>query len=140
MSTNTNITSIKMLKDKSIVLTMPHFSEIPIFIFFRVLGFETDMDIINYIVYDNTDVNMINMIKPSLNNSLLESYKDDNGVDHMIMTIEDAENYLIQKMKTSRKYNETNSEIRQIQKREHLLSILENELFSHMEKGFLEKG
>jgi len=139
-STNTNITSIKMLKDKSIVLTMPHFSEIPIFIFFRVLGFETDMDIINYIVYDNTDVNMINMIKPSLNNSLLESYKDDNGVDHMIMTKEDAENYLIQKMKTSRKYNETNSEIRQIQKREHLLSILENELFSHMEKGFLEKG
>ena len=139
-STNTNITSIKMLKDKSIVLTMPHFSEIPIFIFFRVLGFETDMDIINYIVYDNSDVNMVNMIKPSLNNSLLESYKDDNGVDHMIMTKEDAENYLIQKMKTSRKYNETDSEIRQMQKREHLLSILENELFSHMEKGFLEKG
>lgn len=139
-STNINITSIKMLKDKSIVLTMPHFSEIPIFIIFRVLGFETDQDIINYIVYDNTDINMINMIKPSLNNSLLEIYKDDNGVDHIIMTKEDAENYLIQKMKTSRKYNETDSEIRHMQKREHLLSILENELFSHMEKGFLEKG
>lgn len=139
-STNINITSIKMLKDKSIVLTMPHFSEIPIFIIFRVLGFETDQDIINYIVYDNTDINMINMIKPSLNNSLLETYKDDNGVDHLIMTKEDAENYLIQKMKTSRRYNETDSEIRHMQKREHLLSILENELFSHMEKGFLEKG
>lgn len=139
-STNINITSIKMLKDKTILLTMPHFSEIPIFIIFRVLGFETDQDIINYIVYDNTDINMINMIKPSLNNSLLETYKDDNGVDHFIMTKEDAENYLIQKMKTSRKYNETDSEIRHMQKREHLLSILENELFSHMEKGFLEKG
>lgn len=139
-STNINITSIKMLKDKSIILTMPHFSEIPIFIIFRVLGFETDQDIINYIVYDNTDINMINMIKPSLNNSLLEIYKDDNGIDHMIMTKEDAENYLIQKMKTSRRYNETDSEIRHMQKREHLLSILENELFSHMEKGFLEKG
>jgi DNA-directed RNA polymerase II subunit RPB2 len=139
-STNINITSIKMLKDKTILLTMPHFSEIPIFIIFRVLGFETDQDIINYIVYDNTDTNMINIIKPSLTNSLLESYKDDNGVDHFIMTKEDAENYLIQKMKTSRKYNETDSEIRHMQKREHLLSILENELFSHMEKGFLEKG
>jgi DNA-directed RNA polymerase II subunit RPB2 len=139
-STNINITSIKMLKDKTILLTMPHFSEIPIFIIFRVLGFETDQDIINYIVYDNTDINMINMIKPSLNNSLLETYKDDNGVDHFIMTKEDAENYLIQKMKTSKKYNETDSEIRHMQKREHLLSILENELFSHMEKGFLEKG
>jgi DNA-directed RNA polymerase II subunit RPB2 len=139
-SSNINITSIKMLKDKSIVLTMPHFSEIPIFIIFRVLGFETDQDIIKYIVYDNIDTNMINMIKPSLNNSLLEIYKDDNGIEHQIMTKEDAENYLIQKMKTSRKYNDTDSEIRHMQKREHLLSILENELFSHMEKGFTEKG
>jgi DNA-directed RNA polymerase II subunit RPB2 len=139
-STNINITSIKMLKDKTILLTMPHFSEIPIFIIFRVLGFETDQEIINYIVYDNTDTNMINMIKPSLTNSLSETYKDDNGIDHFIMSKEDAENYLIQKMKTSRKYNETDSEIRHMQKREHLLSILENELFSHMEKGFLEKG
>ena len=139
-NTNINITSIKMIKDKSIVLTMPHLSEIPIFIIFRVLGFETDQDIINYIVYDNTDVNMINMIKPSLNHSLLESYKDDNGNEHLIMTKEDAENYLIQKMKTSRRYNETDSEIRHMQKKEHLLSILENDLFSHMEKGFIEKG
>ena len=139
-NTNINITSIKMIKDKSIVLTMPHLSEIPIFIIFRVLGFETDQDIINYIVYDNTDVNMINMIKPSLNHSLLETYKDDNGNEHLIMTKEDAENYLIQKMKTSRRYNETDSEIRHMQKKEHLLSILENDLFSHMEKGFIEKG
>jgi DNA-directed RNA polymerase II subunit RPB2 len=139
-STNINITSIKMLKDKTILLTMPHFSEIPIFIIFRVLGFETDQDIINYIVYDENDTNMINMIKPSLANSLLETYKDDKGVDHIVITKEDAENYLIQKMRTSRKYNETDSEIRNMQKREHLLSILENELFSHMEKGFLEKG
>ena len=139
-NTNVNITSIKMIKDKSIVLTMPHLSEIPIFIIFRVLGFETDQDIINYIVYDNTDVNMINMIKPSLNHSLLETYKDDNGNEHLIMTKEDAENYLIQKIKTSRRYNETDSEIRHMQKKEHLLSILENDLFSHMEKGFIEKG
>ena len=139
-NTNINITSIKIIKDKSIVLTMPHLSEIPIFIIFRVLGFETDQDIINYIVYDNTDVNMINMIKPSLNHSLLETYKDDNGNEHLIMTKEDAENYLIQKMKTSRRYNETDSEIRHMQKKEHLLSILENDLFSHMEKGFIEKG
>jgi DNA-directed RNA polymerase II subunit RPB2 len=139
-STNINITSIKMLKDKTILLTMPHFSEIPIFIIFRVLGFECDKEIINYIVYDETDTNMINMIKPSLTNSSSEIYKDDNGEDHKIMTKEDAENYLIQKMKTSRKYNETDSEIRHMQKKEHLLSILENELFSHMEKGMAEKG
>ena len=139
-STNINITSIKMLKDKSIILTMPHFSEIPICIIFRVLGFESDQEIINYIVYDNTDTNMINMMNQSFTNSYLETYKDDNGEDHVIMTKEDAENYLIQKMKTSRKYNETDSEIRHMQKREHLLSILENELFSHMEKGMTEKG
>jgi DNA-directed RNA polymerase II subunit RPB2 len=139
-STNINITSIKMLKDKSIILTMPHFSEIPICIIFRVLGFESDQEIINYIVYDNTDTNMINMMNQSFTNSYLETYKDDNGEDHFIMTKEDAENYLIQKMRTSRKYNETDSEIRHMQKREHLLSILENELFSHMEKGMTEKG
>jgi DNA-directed RNA polymerase II subunit RPB2 len=139
-SSNINITSIKMLKDKSIVLTMPHFSEIPIIIIFRVLGFETDHDIINYIVYDSTDTNMINMIKPSLTSCSLKTYKDDNGQEHLIMTKEDAEHYLIQKMKTSRKYNDTDAEIRHMQKREHLLSILENELFPHMEKGFLEKG
>lgn len=139
-SSNINITSIKMLKDKSVVLTMPHFSEIPIIIIFRVLGFETDHDIINYIVYDSTDTNMINMIKPSLTSCSLKTYKDDNGQEHLIMTKEDAEHYLIQKMKTSRKYNDTDAEIRHMQKREHLLSILENELFPHMEKGFLEKG
>jgi DNA-directed RNA polymerase II subunit RPB2 len=137
---NLQITSVKVLKDRSIVMTTPHFSDIPVFIFFRALGLVTDYDIINYIAYDEGDIDLINVIKPSLNSAMKETFKDDTEAVHKIRTQEDAIQYLITKMKTSRRYNETDAVTRNMQKREHLMSIFEDELLPHMGKGMLNKA
>jgi len=134
------IVSVKRKKDSSLVFTMLHFSEIPVFIFFRALGLVSDRDIINYIVYDDTDIDMINQLKPSLLASKAETYKDDEGVTHNIRSQEDAINYLISKLKARPIYGEVDVETRNIQRREQYIRYMENDLLPHMGKGFIEKA
>lgn len=140
MTSQSQIVSIKRKKDNSIVLTMLHFSEIPVFIFLRALGLVTDRDINRYIVYDDNDIDMINLLKPSLYQSKSETFKDDENVTHHVMSQEDAINYLLSKLKSKYNYTETDPEVRNIQKREYLVRILENDLLPHMGKNLLDKA
>ena len=137
-SSNLQILSIKILKDKSLVLTMSHFSEIPVFIFFRAMGLISDKTIINYIVRDEKDVDLINMIIPSLNSCNNETFKDENDVVYNIKTKENAIKYLLHKMRAKKSYSETDIETIELQKREYLTNILENDLLPHM--GTLDKN
>jgi DNA-directed RNA polymerase II subunit RPB2 len=134
------IVSIKRRKDNSIVFSMLHFAEIPVFVFMKALGLESDHDIIRYIVYDENDISMINTLKASLIASKTENYKDDDNVVHYVRTQEDAMNYLLSKLKARASYLETDADTRNAQKREQLTRILENDLLPHMGKGLYEKG
>jgi len=140
MTSNMQIASIKTKKDNAIVFTMLHFSEIPVFIFMRALGIVSDRDIIKYIAYDESDVDMLNMLKPSLYHSQVENYKDDEGVTHTLRSQEDCINYLLNKLKSRNMYIETDAHTRDLQRREHLMKILENDLFPHMGKSLEEKA
>ena len=52
---------------QSIVCTLPYIKqEIPIIIVFRALGFVSDRDILEHIIYDFQDAEMLEMLKPSL--------------------------------------------------------------------------
>src|SRR5690606_22895437 len=66
------IVSILIKKDEVLTLLVPIFMEIPIFIIFRALGVESDRDIIDHIVKSDTDYEMINILRTSLDKSVNE--------------------------------------------------------------------
>lgn len=129
---NLQICSIKMRKDMSITLNMTQFSDIPIFIVMRALGIETDSDIYKYIIYDQSDVDMLNIVKHSMDLAYLESVKLESGEMITVRTQEQAFQYLMMKMKNNRKYSETDLNEKNSQKRCALIQILKNDFLPHM--------
>ena len=128
-----NIT-IRIKKDNNMTIKVPILNEVPVFILIRALGIESDRDIINYVVYDEKDTDMINLVRISLDNTKYE------GKDVKITTQDDAIDYLTTKMKILKKYTDTDKDIKYQQKRMHLLSLLENNFLPHVEGGRLYKG
>lgn len=125
--------TIQLKKDKNITIVVPILAEIPIFILFRALGIESDGDIIGYTVYDENDEAMINEIIMALNNS-----KTDKG--KRILTRDDAIEFLTTKIRVTKRYSETDEAVKQIQKRRHLLSLLQNNFLPHIEGSTLKKA
>jgi DNA-directed RNA polymerase II subunit RPB2 len=134
-----NVFIVQMKKDDSIVCLTNQFSEIPLFVLLRALGVSSDYDIIKYIVYDINDYDMANMLRYSLDKSLSE-VKDIKGVNKIVRTQEDAIEYLATKLKSSKRYSETDEAIREQQKKMHVVKILENEFLPHMGKNLINKA
>jgi len=128
---NIQIVSVRMKKDNSIILNMTQFAEIPIFIIFRALGIETDSDIINHIMTDHSDLDMLNILKISLNKSVSDNQKDEQGNFYEIKKQDDALKYLASKLKNKR-YSTTNIETNHFQRLKHLDLILTRDFLPHM--------
>ncbi|NBW58094.1 hypothetical protein EBR43_10025, partial [bacterium] len=133
LNSQLQIISIKMTKTFSLVITMSQMQEIPVYILFKALGIVSDKTINAYIMYNENDTDMLNILKHSLNHYKEETWKDDFGNVNYVRSQEDAINYLISKMKIiGRRFSETNPEVRAMQKREYLMTVLERDLFPHM--------
>lgn len=130
-SMNIQIVSVKMKKDNAIILNMTQFSEIPIFIMFRALGIEQDKQIIDLIVTDQTDIDMLNILKISLTKAMSDNVRDKDGNFIEIKNKEKAVEYLISKLKNKR-YSSTNIETNMHQKQKHLELILSRDFLPHM--------
>ena len=130
---NTQIFSIRMKKDHILTMKIPQFNEIPIFILVKALGIESDKDIIDYIVNDSNDVDMINLVRLSLDNTVTENKTK-------ILTQEEAIEYLITKMKSIKKYSDTSVEDRLIERRMHLMNILKKDILPHMGTNIVKKS
>jgi len=129
------IVTIRMKqKDQNMILRVPILQEIPIFILFRALGVESDKDIIDHIVYDKNDIDMINLIRISLENTR----EDKNS--KKILTQEEAVEFLITKMRIYRKYSETDLEDRVRQKKLHLETLLLNNFLPHVKGTYVHKA
>lgn len=124
---------IKMGKNNIITIRVPIISEIPVMILFKALGVETDRDIINYITYDENDHDMIDLLRTSM-----DECKTDKGI--RINTREDALQYLTTKMRVFKKYTETDKNVKNQQKRLHLINLLERGFMPHIEEGAMMKG
>lgn len=129
----TQIIAIRMKKDNTLSIKVPIFTDVPVFALIRALGIESDRDIVNYVTYDENDTDMINLIRLSLDDTV-----DDDG--NKIMTQDDALEYMTTKMKILKKYTDTDKDIKQAQKKMHLISLLENNFMPHVEGGMLYKG
>lgn len=130
----TQIVSIRMKKDKLLFIRVPILNEIPVFILFRALGVESDKSIINMIAYDKNDMDMINLIRLSLENATT----DDTNIK--IRTEEDAIKYLINKMRVVKRYSDTDGEVRLMERKQHLDSLLKNNFLPHIEHDKIKKA
>jgi DNA-directed RNA polymerase II subunit RPB2 len=112
---------VKMKKDESLVLNIPMFREISIFILMRALGLESDEDIIDSILDVNKDGTMANQLLIALNAPSVKT-----------MSKEEAINELVKSMVLSRAYTDTDPEVRLLQRKAHLQNILANNILPHV--------
>lgn len=128
-STNQSIMmqSIEILIGRNTIINVkvPILSETSVFILMRALGFETDREIMNCIVYNENDTDMINILKFAIDNSKKEGKK-------IITTKEDAILSLIGKLRVVKKYMNSDKKLQQIERKEHLLALLRNAFMPHM--------
>jgi len=127
------VIAIKIKKDGLMTIKVPIINEIPVVILLRALGIETDKDIIDYIVYNEKDLDMINVIRSSLDGSVNEK-----GIK--IQTQQEALEYLLTKMRVIKKYSESDKVVKQQQRLLHLRTLLENNFLPHVEGGLLYKA
>lgn len=127
------IINIRLKKDSNMVIKIPILAEVPVFILIRALGVESDADIINYILQDQDDNDLINLIRISLENSRSDT-------DIKIVNQDDALNYLTTKMKIIKKYNETDKNIKSQEKKLHLIQLLNENFLPHMESNLIHKA
>ena len=113
--------------------------EIPIFIFFRALGVETDKDIINMIIGSPKDPMMFNILKPSQENTKIVN-EDSSETD--ILTKEEAITYLAKYLGRSIRILDKNDTSYYENKKKYLLNneILKDELFCHIASNLKSKA
>ena len=121
---NIQVFTIRIKKDNSIVLTIPQFKEISVFTLMRALGMETDEDIVNCILDPKKNKAMANQLSISMNTQNAPT-----------ITKEDAIEILMNNMRSTKTYSDSNPEVRAQQKRKHLMKILTQFILPHVSSG-----
>lgn len=129
----TQIINIRMKKDGIMTIRAPILTEIPVFMLFRALGIESDRDIINYVVYDENDAEMVELVRLSLDNCVNEKKVK-------VQTKQDAIDFLINKVRIIKKYTESDKKSKLDQRRLHLEDLLKNNLLPHVEGDMKSKA
>jgi intein/homing endonuclease len=116
---------INLEKDHSINIKVPILNEVSVFILMRALGLETDREIVKYIVYNENDIDMLNLLKISIDLSKKEGKK-------LILNKEDAYYSLTSKVRVVKKYTEKDRKLQYDEKKEHLEALLRNAFLPHL--------
>lgn len=124
-SDNLQILNIKEKKDSTFIISTSQLSDVKIIVLMRALGLETDQDIISNFCYSLDDINMINLIKPSIDNSV-----DDEG--NIIRTKDQAIDFLITKLRRNKRFSQTDEELAVKQKKIFLEKIFRKDLLPHL--------
>ena len=132
--------NIKMKKDNTIIIDSPHFNDVPIFVMLRALGLTTDKDIVDYITCNALDVDMINVLRNSLNEIIPDKTKLISDTNKPIKDQEEAITFLVSKLKRYKKYSEVDEEKRENQKRNHIIHILKNDILPHTGENLVHKA
>lgn len=112
-------------KNYSINIKVPILNEVSVFVLMRALGLETDREIVKYIVYDESDIDMLNLLKISIDLSKKEGKK-------LILNKEDAYYSLTNKVRVVKKYADKDRKLQYDEKKEHLEALLRNAFLPHI--------
>lgn len=128
-SSNPNIMmqgiEINIEKNYEINIKVPILSEVSVFVLMRALGLETDKEIVKYIVYNENDIDMLNLLKISIDLSKKDGKK-------LILNKEDAYYSLTNKIRVVKKYAEKDRKLQYDEKKEHLEVLLRNAFIPHI--------
>jgi len=127
------VVSIRLKKDNTLTVKAPILNEVNVFILMKAMGLESDKEIIDYTVYDNNDTDMIDIARVTLDNC-----KNEKG--NKIQTQQEAIDFLINKLRVYRKYTETNKDVKMMQKKMHLLNLMQNSLLPHVTGDLRKKA
>lgn len=116
----------------AIVIKVPIFDEFPVSVLFRLMGLESDEEIINAICYDKDNTEMINMITRSIVLSI-------DGDNKKIDTRDKAMEYIINKIRVAGKKYSDDKDIRYKQKKLHVETLLSNCFMPHIPGTCKEK-
>lgn len=116
---------IRLEKDYGIIIKVPILNEVSVFVLMRALGLETDRDMVKYIVYNESDIDMLNLLKISVDLSKKEGKK-------LILTKEDAYYSLTNKLRVVKKYADKDKKLQYDEKKEHLEALLRNAFMPHI--------
>jgi len=137
---NIQILNIKIKKDGQIYIQTVIFNDIPLFVFLRAFGIESDKEICEKILQNIDDNEMFNILKNSINNILYEPSKPKDENNKEIKTQEEAINFLITKLKNNRRFNTTEEDLLYIQKKILVNKIIKKDILPHMGDNILKKG
>ena len=137
----TQTLNVKMKKDGSIFVETPHFNDVPLVIMLRALGLVSDKDIVDYITNKSDDINMMNILRASLNESVMVGVKDMDGNQLKIKEQEYAVTALISKIKRFKKISDTSKEdIKNEQKKIFIFKTLQDDVLPHLGKNLINKA
>jgi DNA-directed RNA polymerase II subunit RPB2 len=135
------LTALKIKKDKSLILLVNQFHEVPLFIMMRALGIEKDEDIIKLIVLDDDDFEMKNILRNSLLNLQMDQTKPESESNPFIRTQEQAFEFLQLNIKyVFRYFTESDEELRKKQMRMHIMKILHKDFLPHQGENLYNKA
>lgn len=126
------IISIMMKKDGNMLMHVPIFNEFPVLILMRLFGIETDKELMDYIVGDSADVEMMELVKTAIMQTV-----NDKGV--VIRTQDEAENYLVNKIRIIKNYS-NDKDIRAKEKKLHLETLIDNNFLPHITGNRIRKA
>lgn len=124
---NVQTFSIKIKKDKSIVLEYKPFKEISVFTLMRALGLESDKEIIRSILDENKEKEMLNFMNIVFNTQ-------SNTGTNVPLTTEASIETLLQNLR-SKIYSGSDPELQQQQRRTHLMKMLSQYILPHVVSG-----
>ena len=125
---------IKIKKDNVMIIKISFLQEINIISIFKVLGIISDKEIINICTYDINDIHLVELVRTSIDNC----YNEISG--EKIVSYTQALDYLINKIKVVKKYNETNLKIRMEEKKMHLNALLTKSFLPHIKGSLKQKA
>jgi len=116
---------VRLEKNYNIVIKVPILNEVSVFVLMRALGLETDREIVKYVVYNEDDIDMLNLLKISIDLSKKDGKK-------LILSKEDAYYSLTNKLRVVKKYTDKDKKLQYDEKKEHLESLLRNAFIPHI--------
>ena len=131
--------NVRLKKDDSIIVETTYFRDVPLVIMLRAFGLLTDKDIYNAIANDNNDIPMMNIIRMSLNDVLLDPTKPESPTNPVIKDQESAINFLINRLKRYKRYGDVDEETIYKQKRKYVTKLLKEDVLPHIGENFNKK-